>query len=571
MATARRGSCTEERAMSSAGELIALGRQHYRDRRFAEAEQAYDQALRLAPDSVPALFELASTLDRLRRWPEALPLLKRARVLEPRNERVWLAHRNHLLLFQRDAEAFEDFQAYEPDAGLSTAVVIAGLLSARIAPGTAYEEKYLPLAIDWPYRSGEGGYASVALAQAEYFDVPRAVLKRLRDTHNRVRQEERANIADLAPLRPSGARPLRVGYLSADLRDHVMGRLMLEVLSRHDRGRFEVHAYSLALKELEDTLTEKIRGCCESFVRLEGMENAAAARRIADDRIDLLVDLMSHSGRSRPGILLYKPAPVIATHLGSHGPIGLQQVDFKLSDREVDLPDAGEYQDETPLALEACVLPVRRVAPARDGISRETLGLDTGAIVFGVFVSLLKLSPRCLRLWHSVLDRVPKSVLLFSPRKESDHALYRRRLASFGIPPERVLFLPWTLDDATDRARYRVVDIVLDTMPYTGGDTTAAALDMGVPVVTRIGERAAERMTWSLLAHLGVTDTAARTDEDYVAIACRLATDAAWRARVAAAIADRLPRAGLADFGAYTRALETAFERAIATKSAPEA
>ena len=64
---------------------------------------------------------------------------------------------------------------------------------------------------------------------------------------------------------------------------------------------------------------------------------------------------------------------------------------------------------------------------------------------------------------------------------------------------------------------------MLDTLPYTGGDTTAAALDMGVPVVTRVGERAAERMTWSLLAHLGVTDTAAATDADYVAIACRLA------------------------------------------------
>jgi predicted O-linked N-acetylglucosamine transferase (SPINDLY family) len=553
----------------SVEQLIALGRQHYRERRFAEAAEAYDRALQLAPESVPALFELASTLDRLRRWPEALPLLKRARVIEPRNERIWLAYRSHLLLFQREGEAFEDFQAFEPHADLSTPVVIAGLLSARIAPGTAYEERYLPLAIDWPYRSGEGGYANVALAQAEYFDVPRAALKRLHETHDRLRQEERGNVAELASWRPSDARPLRVGYLSADFRDHVMGRLMLEVLSRHDRDRVAVHAYSLALRELEDALTDKIRDCCASFVRLEGMENAAAARRIAEDRLDLLVDLMSHSGRSRPGILLYKPAPVIATHLGSHGPIGLRQVDFKLSDREVDPPDAGEYQHELPLALETCVLPVRRVAPARDAPSREVLDLAPGAIVFGVFVSLLKLSPRCLRLWHSILDRVPQGVLLFSPRKESEHALYARRLASFGIPPERVRFVPWTLDDAADRARYHVVDIVLDTMPYTGGDTTAAALDMAVPVVTRVGERAAERMSWSLLAHLGVTDTAARRDEDYVEIACRLAADAGWRARISAQIADRLPRSGLADFGAYTRALETAFDRAVAIKSAP--
>jgi len=553
--------------MTSAEELIRLGRRHYRERRFADAERAFDRAAALAPESVEALLQLAATLDRLRRWPEALPPLRRARTLAPEDERVWLAYRSHLLLFQRHEEAFEDFRAFEPRAKLSAAVVIAGLLSSRIAPGAQYEEKYLPLALDWPYANGESGYAGVALAQAEYFDVPRPALRRLHESYNRLRQEERSGVADLAAPRASRSKPMRVGYLSADFRDHVMGRLVLEVLSRHDSERFAVHAYSLALRELEDALTEKVQGCCASFVRLDGADNATAARRIADDGLDILVDLMGHSGSSRPGVLLYKPAPVIITHLGSHGPVGLQQVDFKLSDREVDLPDAERYQIERSLPLERCVLPVRRVAPAARGPSREGLGVAPSAVVFGVFVSLLKLSPRCLALWRNILDRVPGAVLAFSPRRESERALYLRRLASFGIPAERVAFIPWTLDDATDRARYRLVDLVLDTLPYTGGDTTAAALDMHVPVITRVGERPAERMTWSLLSHLGVTDTAARTDEEYVEIACRLARDANARAVVSSAIAARLPASGLADFDAYTRALESTFERALALKS----
>jgi predicted O-linked N-acetylglucosamine transferase (SPINDLY family) len=116
------------------------------------------------------------------------------------------------------------------------------------------------------------------------------------------------------------------------------------------------------------------------------------------------------------------------------------------------------------------------------------------------------------------------------------------------------VFIPFTLDEPLDRARYRLIDVVLDTLPYTGGDTTAVALDMGVPVVTRVGERAAERMTYSLLAHLGVTDTLAGTDDDYVAIACRLASDAAWRKGVGAAIAARLPVSGLADLALHSRA-----------------
>jgi len=514
-------------------------------------------------DEASALFEHAVALDQLLRWPEAIPPLERARLLAPEDERIWLALRSHLLMFRRYEEAFEDFRAFEARAKLSPAVVAAGLMSARIAPGSEYEDKYLPLAIDWPYGKREGRYAGSTLSLAEYFDVPRAALYRLHRSYNALRQEERLNAPDLAARRGLASTPVRIGYLSANFRDHVMGRLMLEVLSRHDRDRFAVHAYSLSKQQLEDSLSEAFRSHCDSFARLDELDNAAAAQRIAEDGIDLLIDLMSRSGSSRPGILLHKPAPVIITHLGSHGPVGLQQVDFKLSDNQVELDDAARYQIERPLQLATCVLPVRRVAPSAKSPSREELGIDRAAVVFGVFVSLVKLSPRCLRLWREILERVPQGVLAFSPHRERERPLYVRRLHSFGIPAERIVFIPCTRNDADDRARYRLIDVVLDTMPYTGGDTTAAALDMHLPVVTRVGERAAERMTWSLLAHLGVTETAASTDEEYVAIACRLGTEAGWRASIAAAMAEQLPRSGIADFDRYTRALEAAYMQAL--------
>jgi protein O-GlcNAc transferase len=182
-------------------------------------------------------------------------------------------------------------------------------------------------------------------------------------------------------------------------------------------------------------------------------------------------------------------------------------------------------------------------------------------------VSLLKLSPRCLLLWKRILDAVPRAVLAFSPTRTAQHALYRRRLESFGIAAERIVFVPWAQDDAIGRSRYRLIDVVLDTLPYTGGDTTAAALDMGVPVVTRVGTRQAERMTYSLLTHLGVTATVAHNDDDYVAIAVRLALDPTWRHAVAAEILAALPGSGLADADRYTRSLESAYGRALALKT----
>jgi protein O-GlcNAc transferase len=547
---------------------LDLGRIAFRQGRFDEAQRAFARAADLAPTNAHALLFQANALDRLRRWPEALPLLRRARALAPDDEEIWFALRSHLLLFQRQEEAFEDFRAFEPRAKLSARVVAAGLFSARLAPGLEYELKYLPLALDWPYGRNDAPYAGVTLAQAQYFDVPRSKLKELYDRYDRLRQDERGGVADFAPALTHHQGPLRVGYLSADFRDHVMGRLMLDVIARHDPERVSVFAYSIAARELEDTVTDEFRDCCERFVRLDELDHRTAARTIAEDRLDVLVDLMCHSGSSRPGILLYKPAPVIVTHLGSHGGIGLRQIDFKLTDAQLDLPDAARYQIEAPLALDGCVLPVRRVAPAEElPVTREALGIDADAIVFGTFVSLTKLSPRCLRLWRTILERVPRSVLAFSPHQNAARGLFVRRLEGFGIEASRIVFVPWTMREAQDRARYRLVDIVLDTMPYTGGDTTAAALDMGVPVVTRVGERAAERMTYSLLAHLGVTDSVGLTDDAYVDIACHLARDSGLRKSIALAIEAKLPGSGLGDLDRYTRSLETAYERAVALKA----
>ena len=114
------------------------------------------------------------------------------------NEDIWAALRARVVCCQRHEEAFEALLLFEPHAKVSARIVAAGLLSARIAAGTDYEDRYLPLALDWPYRAGEAGYVGVVVAQAQYFDVAHESLKRLYDAYNALRQEERTGIADLA-------------------------------------------------------------------------------------------------------------------------------------------------------------------------------------------------------------------------------------------------------------------------------------------------------------------------------------------------------------------------------------
>ena len=133
---------------------------------------------------------------------------------------------------------------------------------------------------------------------------------------------------------------------------------MLEVLSRHDPERVSVHGYSLGAREVEDAVTDAFRSHCVRFGRLDDLDPRSAAQAIADDNLDILVDLMCHSGSSRPVILLYKPAPVIITHLGSHGAIGLRQDDFKITSEQ-------DHRRTSPLRTSPLRTSPRRTSPRR--------------------------------------------------------------------------------------------------------------------------------------------------------------------------------------------------------------
>jgi protein O-GlcNAc transferase len=277
---------------------------------------------------------------------------------------------------------------------------------------------------------------------------------------------------------------------------------------------------------------------------------------------------MGHSAFARPGILRFKPARVVVTHLGYHGAIGLSRVDFKVTDRYADTEASARWQLEAPLPMDACVLPLRRVAAAPDaGLTRAALGLPEDAVVFGAFVGVQKISRRCAAAWRRILDAVPGAVLAFSPVNDEERGAIAQRATGLGLAAPRLAFVPYRRgDDGYNRARYAVVDVALDTMPYTGGDTTAAALDAGVPVVTRVGARHAERMGYSILMHLGLVQTIAHSDDGYVELAVRLAQDRAFRDAARADVARAMADPAATDPVRYVRALEAAIDRALAAK-----
>ncbi|MGQ0677017.1 MAG: O-linked N-acetylglucosamine transferase family protein, partial [Rhodospirillales bacterium] len=183
---------------------------------------------------------------------------------------------------------------------------------------------------------------SLALSEAERAAIAKA---RAREVELCVASDRDA--AGLARLwsRHGDTGPLRLGYLCTDFRDHPTSHLMAGMFRLHDRGRFHVTAYSYGPDDGSD-YRGRVRAGVDAFVDLASMNHAEAARRIAEDGTQVLVDLNGWITHSRPEIAAMRPAPVQATYLAFPGTTGARFFDYAVTDAVVTPPEAQAHYAE---------------------------------------------------------------------------------------------------------------------------------------------------------------------------------------------------------------------------------
>jgi len=537
----------------------------------ADAARAYQRALAFDPGFADAHFNLAVLFQEGGHVEPALAAYRAVLARDPRHVAAYRNLGEALLAAGRFDDWLANFRRFEAACPEALPLAVQALEACQYAADYAGLERYLDGLRKERYRARDAAELADALEQLLYlllfFDVEPEMVLRFAQTYN----STAPLVYGAALPRPATRRPgkLRIGYLSADFRNHVMGKMMWQAVRHHDRGRFDVRFYSLS--RVRDDWTERFVTAGEGFEVLAGFSEREAAARIAADDLDLLVDLSGHTKGGKPGILALKPARVQVTHVASAGSVGLETVDFKLTDRLADPPGNQDFLIERLLPMDGCVYPYRHVEPAATHpFTRQALGVATDAIVIGAFVTPMKLSRRCLVLWRDVLARLPRARLAFSPAHPALRPVFERLCTTAGIARERLVFVPQGRDDAENQARYALVDFVLDPMPFGGVNGVLEPLDAGVPVVTLVGARHGERSAYSILANLGVTATVGETGREYVELAVRLAEDGAFAAEVRAAIRAGIEHSPLTDAVAHTRALEAAYVEAL-SRAAPDA
>ena len=487
-------------------------------------DQAYhyiSRARELDPDNPDVLVNLARTARLMGKKDESLAALERASMLAP----AWpLAHTElaaALLDLGKPLDALDACRRaiarIPDDAGLRS-VLSACDLARGDAEGAmrAADEAIVSAPEHAPLVGGRaliGNYAE-GLSRQRAFEHHRA--------YGVLVEQQVEPMSWPAPTagtpRPT---PLRVGIVSPDLRKHSVGSFAQPLLAYRDPAR--VRTVVFQTNRIADDATARLRAMADEWHVCDVVNDAELAQAIAAARIDVLIELSGHTHAHSLPAMAAKPAPVIVTYLGYPNTTGLTRVDARIVDQWTD-PDGDAFATEKLVRLDRCFIAFTPAADAPDLAARDA----SRPLTFGSFNAIQKLSDHTVALWARTVKSVPGARLAIKAYALADERLredVRARFEMAGLSRDRVDVLPPIDGTREHLAAYAGVDIALDPFPYHGTTTTCEAMWMGVPVVSRVGDRHASRVGASLLHAVGLDELACASDDAFIAACASLAND----------------------------------------------
>lgn len=341
-----------------------------------------------------------------------------------------------------------------------------------------------------------------------------------------------------APRAPGGK--IRLGFMSSDLRRHPVAYFAQPLFEYADRERFEIYCYSYYQGDEPDTLQQRIASQVDVFRWDQSLSDREAAQQIADDQLDMLLELGGSTHMNKLNVMAYKPARLSASWLGYPHSSGLSNIDYLIVDPFLK-PPRRDLLVEDPLVMPKTWIAMGELAfPETHIVNPEPPVRRTGRITFGTANNPYKYGSEMLAVWAQTVARVPNSRFLFVRPEGGSEAFRQNTRATFakhGVSPDRVLF------NAVRGAHmpvYNDIDIALDTFPQTGGTTTCEALWMGVPTVSKVGDALFERLSYSILHNAGVPELCGESSDELIEIAVRLANNPDRIAELRAGLRDQL-------------------------------
>ena len=330
----------------------------------------------------------------------------------------------------------------------------------------------------------------------------------------------------------AAGRRLRIGYLSSFFRNCTVGMYFRSWIMQLDREQFEIFVYHT--RQETDLVTQEIVDACDHFRQLVAgpVSLGSIATTVLTDDLDVLV--YPELGMDNTSFLLaaMRLAPVQCAGWGHPVTSGHANIDYYFSSAAMEPDNPELHYSEKLIMIEGLgtyyskpVLPT----PA----CRADFALSEDKTLYLCPQSLFKIHPDNDALLARILERDPDGVIvLFAGRHPNiTNAFFARlvqALRARGLEPEgRGIILPSMAHD--DYLRVNMVcDVMLDTLHWSGGNTTLDALACGLPVITLPGEFMRGRQSYGMLKCMGLDELIAKDQDDYIEIAIKIGTDSAW-------------------------------------------
>ena len=520
-------------------------------RNFESAIKFFDKALSLKPDYVEAYSNKGATLNELKRYDEAIAHYDKAISLKPDYHKAWTNKGNTLSELKRFDKAIAHYDkalTLKPDIDWLSGDLLHTKMKICSWSGLAESLEDI---------------SKKAVAN-EKIANPLLLLALNDDTFLHKKSAE-IYIQSRYPFNPvlgpilkyPQNQKIRIGYFSADFRNHPVSLLTAELYELHDKNKFEIIAFSFGVDD-KSPMRLRLSQAFNQFIDVSNVSDLGIAELSRSLQIDIAVDLGGHTQASRTGIFSYQAAPIQASYIGYLGTMGSEYYDYLLADKTIIPDELQKFYFEKIAYLPSYQVNDRKRTISERQFTREELRLPETGFVFCCFNDNVKILPTTFDSWMRILNAVEGSVLFLYADNEWSKANLIKEACLCGIDSARLIF-GGRIPTEEYLARYRVCDLFLDTFPYNAGTTASDALWVGLPVLTLMGQSFASRMAASLLNAIGLSELITTTQEEYEALAIELALNPKKLAYIKLKLANNRLTAPLFDTPLFTKNLEAAY------------
>ncbi len=368
------------------------------------------------------------------------------------------------------------------------------------------------------------------------------------------------------PALKNKKKKIRLGYYSADFRNHATAHLISRVFELHDKENFEIYAFSFCPLNEKDIWQKRINNSCDNFIDVYKKNDQEISKLSKELEIDIAIDLMGFVNNNRYKIFAKGCAPIQINYLGYPGTCGPNIMDYIIADNILINEKNKKFFSEKIISLPNCYQPNddKKIISEKK-ITKKEYNLPENKFIFCNFNRSYKINFKMLNIWSDILKQKDNSIIWLFADNEITKKNLKDEFSKLGINSSRVVFADPT-DHSNHLARHRLADLFLDTYPYTGHTTTSDALWTGLPVVTKIGNSFSSRVSSSILSAISLNELITNCDEEYKSLILNLSNDKNKLNKIKEKIIENIKTKPLFNSKLYTENLENAYYKVFKDK-----